>query len=186
MSHPIYFTFARAIRPAFRFPFPKRWKLFARVLNNDHLNERWQGKPVRWTRSKTNSYLIPCDLSVFSGRIAWYFRRWYENETESVIQSLLAPGDTFVDVGGNVGMASLAARRSIGASGSIVAFEPNPRIAAIYQQSMRHNGIENYTLVEAALGPVAGTSEFFVPDENHGEAHIGSDSHSRPGEGPAG
>ena len=100
-------------RPFLRFPFPGRWKIFALLLNNPSVAGLWHGAGLRWTRSKTNGYIVPCDLSVFSGRIAWIFRRWYEIDTESVLQAILPIGGIFVDIGANVGMASLSARRAV-------------------------------------------------------------------------
>jgi FkbM family methyltransferase len=170
------------MRPAMAHPFPKRWKVFAKTVNNAALAPWWQGAGLRWTRSKTDGYLMPCDLTVFSGRIAWFFRRWYEIDTQSVLRTLLPPGGTFIDIGANIGMASLSARRAIGERGLILAFEPQPRIAAIYCEAMRRNGIANAELVNAALSDVAGTIEFFSPHENHGEGHVGSQPDGRPGQ----
>lgn len=177
-----FYRFAiQLCRPFLRFPFPGRWKIFALLLNNPSVALLWHGAGLRWTRSKTNEHFIPCDLSVFSGRIAWIFRRWYEIDTESVLQTILPKGGTFVDIGANVGMASLSARRAIGATGRIVAFEPQPAISEIFRMAMQKNQLKNVELVEAAISSHAGTAAFFSPDENHGEAHFDAQIDKRPG-----
>ena len=182
MVKQAYLLAARAIRPLMGIPFPSRWRAFALLANNKRVNSFWHDQPLIWTKSKTTGFEVPCDMSVFSGRIAWFFRRWYEIETESVLRTLLKNGGNFVDVGGNVGMASLVAYSAIGSSGKILAFEPNPKVAAIYRATMDRNGISNYSLVEAAVGGERKTTEMFVPKENHGEAHVGSDCSGRAGE----
>jgi len=164
---------ARTLRPVFRFPFPKRWSIFRMLVNNPEANAKWAGYPVRWTRSKTTGLEIPCDLSVFSGRIAWFFRRWYEIDTESVIMTLLGKGDVFLDIGGNVGMASLAARSVVGPEGQVYTFEPNPNVAAINREALRRNSITNVELREAAISDRPGIADLFVPFRNHGEATLG-------------
>ncbi len=44
-----------------------------------------------------------------------------------MILRVLAPGDTILDVGANIGVFSVLASLSVGPSGRIVAFEPDPR-----------------------------------------------------------
>jgi FkbM family methyltransferase len=44
----------------------------------------------------------------------------------AALQSLLGPGDTFVDCGANLGLWTLAAAALVGERGTVVAFEPNP------------------------------------------------------------
>ena len=181
MNTSLYLSLARAARPLFSLPYPKSWAAFHFLVNRDDRKHHWNDEPVLWTKSKSNGFEIPCDLSVFSGRIAWYFRHWYELATESVIQSLLPKGGTFIDIGGNVGMATLAARKAVGPDGRIFAFEPNPQVADIFAASIAYNGLDNVTLTRKAVGPETRRADFFVPDENHGEAQIGDPQTDRPG-----
>ena len=87
---------------------------------------------------------------------------------------MLNPGDTFIDIGANIGMASLAARRAIGETGTIYAFEPNPKVISVNREALKRNGIRNVRLHEAVLTDSEGTVELFVPLRNHGEATIGT------------
>ena len=88
-------------------------------------------------------------------RNLYYFGLWEPN-LSSWLESRLAPGDVFVDVGANVGYFTLLAARLVGASGAVVAVEAMP---AIYEHLLRHvraNGLTNCRCVnEAAVGPDA-------------------------------
>lgn len=179
-NYRAYRRLATLARPLFSAPYPGRWRLFD-FVNNPKYQNCWRGAELRWTKSKVIGMEIPCDLATFSGRIAWFFRRWYELETQSAILSLLPRGGTFVDIGANVGMASLAAARAVGAEGRIVAFEPNPAIAAIFAEGIKRNRLSNVTLHNCAIGTQAREFDLFVPDSNHGEGSLATDFGDRPG-----
>jgi FkbM family methyltransferase len=59
----------------------------------------------------------------------------YETQTCRLFETLVREGDVVVDVGANVGQYSLLAARLCGASGRVLALEPNPAIF----QSLRRN-----------------------------------------------
>ena len=181
ISRRLYHALLGAARPLLRAGFPGRWKFIARFVNHPTFEPHWAGAPVRWMRGKVHGYLMPCDLGVFSGRSAYFMGRWYEADTQSLILSLLKPGDTFVDIGANVGMASLTAARAVGAQGQIVAFEPNPVVARIFAKAMAINRLSNVTLHVAAVGAEDGEAPLFVPDSNHGEGSLGTDFDDRDG-----
>lgn len=100
------------------------------------------GKRAFWTRV-VEPYLAwhPHKFmarTVFRSRIAgdtrdilhqyiYYFGVWEPHLTNWIGQQL-APGDTFIDVGANVGYFSLLASRLVGKSGVVVAIEPSPTI----------------------------------------------------------
>lgn len=181
MIRPFYRLAETLVAAPIAIGFPKRVVLFDRLINNPRFEHLWADQGLRWVRSKINGFLIPCDMKVFSGRLAYFFRRWYEIDTQSIILSLLHEGDTFVDIGGNVGMASLTAARAVGDRGRILAFEPNPDVHAIFREAIARNGIETIDLRNAAMGGEPGRLELFIPDENHGEASFGKPSTERAG-----
>jgi len=65
--------------------------------------------------------------------------RW-ERANTALVERLLAPGDTFVDVGANFGYFSMVAGPLIGAKGKLHCFEPIPRVAELLRQSLKANG----------------------------------------------
>lgn len=70
------------------------------------------------------------------------------------------PGDLFVDIGANLGVYSLLARRL---GFDTVLFEPEPRFAAFLVRNARAFG----TVIDVALGDRPGTAEFFVASESN-------------------
>jgi FkbM family methyltransferase len=84
----------------------------------------------------------------------------YEEHLRPVLSDLLSKGDTFIDVGANVGLYSLLASRIVGAHGSVHAFEPNSENCRLILLSLRHNAMNNVTLWPVALGAESGHSLF--------------------------
>ncbi|MBX3775489.1 FkbM family methyltransferase [Ralstonia insidiosa] len=63
-----------------------------------------------------------------------------ESGTRQLIERLLSPGDVFIDVGANVGMHSLAAARTMGGDGRVIAFEPYTPTAQLLERTTWMNG----------------------------------------------
>lgn len=58
------------------------------------------------------------------------FHGAYEPKSIALMRRLLRAGDTFLDIGANVGEFALAAVTAVGAAGRVVAMEPSPEICA--------------------------------------------------------
>jgi len=56
------------------------------------------------------------------------------------LTAFLKPGDTFVDVGANIGFYSLLAGRAVGPTGTVLAIEADPRTAEILIRHLQRNG----------------------------------------------
>ncbi|MGH9432797.1 MAG: FkbM family methyltransferase [Terriglobia bacterium] len=76
----------------------------------------------------------------------------FEIEETKAITSLLKPGMTFVDVGGNKGDFSLLAARAVGTAGRVLCFEPETQNVHWIRKSVELNGYHNVTVFEMALG----------------------------------
>lgn len=63
-----------------------------------------------------------------------------EPGTRLLIESILKPGKTFLDVGANIGMHTIAAARAMEGHGRILAFEPFKRTCHLLAQSVWLNG----------------------------------------------
>lgn len=97
----------------------------------------------------------------------------YERGTLSVIQNVLKPGDRFVDVGANVGLMSLVAAKTIGASGRVDSFEPLPEIRRLLKLSIEQNQFANIFLHELALGSTPSQMTIHRhPEVNRGSASL--------------
>ncbi|MEW5856160.1 MAG: FkbM family methyltransferase [Cyanobacteriota bacterium] len=76
----------------------------------------------------------------------------YEPHLLSWLKEWLQPGDTFWDIGANVGFTSLPAARIVGASGRVVAVEPSPSNLDWLKRHIELNQYKNIvTVVEAAV-----------------------------------
>ena len=81
----------------------------------------------------------------------------------ALVQKLLKPGGTFIDVGANVGLFSVAAGRQVGPTGSILSFEPAPETMSALTATMRLNGLSPIvTLHQSAAGRENGTAKLNV------------------------
>lgn len=84
-------------------------------------------------------------------------------------QKELRAGDTFVDIGANIGFYSLFAAQRVGRTGRVIAFEPEPRTFESLERSIQENGFAWATPHNMALSDREGTLPFhFVTD---GSAH---------------
>jgi FkbM family methyltransferase len=81
-------------------------------------------------------------------------------------------GDTFLDVGANVGWISLVASRCVGRGGRVVAFEPSPPLAGRLRYQRRVNFAHNLTVEAAAIGEVSGTTMLYL--HNSGDSDFNS------------
>lgn len=84
-------------------------------------------------------------------RSLFYFGT-YEPGTLNIMQSILKPGDTFVDVGANIGLMTLRAANLVGGEGKVYAFEPNPKTNEILRENIQKNNLFNVQVESFALG----------------------------------
>jgi FkbM family methyltransferase len=74
------------------------------------------------------------------------------------IKNYIKPGDTVIDVGGNLGFFVLILNELVGPSGKIYSFEPSGRLMKRLETTIRNNNISNVTVVNLALGESEGNS----------------------------
>ena len=72
--------------------------------------------------------------------------------TTALYRRVLAPGDIYVDVGAHVGFHTLIARSLVGATGRVIAIEPQPYNCERILTNWRANGFDNIMLYVAAAG----------------------------------
>lgn len=88
----------------------------------------------------------------------WYHLGIYEPETSRFIAAHLRPGDTFWDLGANAGYHTLMAARAVGATGRVIAVEPDPGTCEILREQLALNGIDCCTIVQAAVSDRPGST----------------------------
>jgi FkbM family methyltransferase len=107
-------------------------------------------------------------------RRMFYFPRAYWERLMSLpfgrfLASTLKEGQVFLDIGANVGFYSLFAAKRVGSSGRVIAFEPDPMTFESLARSLRHNGLDWASAVNAALSDREGELPFFTVSD--GSAH---------------
>nr|WP_246526725.1 FkbM family methyltransferase [Plastoroseomonas hellenica] len=78
-----------------------------------------------------------------------------EPGTITVIQALIKPGDTVIDVGAHLGLTVLPAARAAGPGGRVIAVEPGSRVAGLLRRNIALNALDEVVVVH---GCAAGAS----------------------------
>jgi FkbM family methyltransferase len=86
------------------------------------------------------------------------------------VQTGLRPGDVAVDVGCHKGAYTYWMRRSVGASGAVFAFEPQPGQVAYLRELFDSMDYDNVSLVPMALSDRVDRMSLYVPSGN-GKTH---------------
>jgi len=94
----------------------------------------------------------------------WLTGRWEPVITEC-FRRLLGPGDTFVDVGANIGYYSLLASRLVGPEGHVYSIEASPTIFRLLRANLALNHAPNVETVHAMAGGDDGEQEFWLASE---------------------
>lgn len=81
-------------------------------------------------------------------------------DEESFITSYLREGDTFIDVGANIGYVTLTAAKKIGNSGKIISIEPHPRTFIFLNKNIKANAFMNIETYNLAMGNENGKISF--------------------------
>lgn len=109
----------------------------------------------------------PFEDAVISRQL--FLNGYYEEGTAESVQRLLEPGDTFVDVGANIGEISLPASQRVGSQGIIIAIEAMPSTAQLLRDNIRLNDLpDNIIVQEIALSNRNDTVHLFTPPNNLG------------------
>jgi FkbM family methyltransferase len=88
-------------------------------------------------------------------KLVFAFRERYEPEL-SYLKMILSPGNTFVDVGANIGIYTLAASKIVGETGRVLAFEPSVQSSPLLAKNIALNGLTNVHTFPVALSQKKG------------------------------
>ena len=101
-----------------------------------------------------------CDLRDQVQRQIYY--GLYESLETRLVKQRLRKGDTFLDIGANVGYYTLLAAEAVGPPGKVHAFEPVSDVCALLTQNVRANSLTNVTVNELAMSGSRSDLELFV------------------------
>ena len=99
-------------------------------------------------------------------------------EDKEKVKKYIKPGDTVIDVGGNLGFFVLILNEIIGNEGRIFSFEPSMRLKARLEKTIKINNIQNVTIVNLALGESEGSTTLHYNPKQSGLSSIVSDFES--------
>ncbi len=92
-----------------------------------------------------------------------------------------AAGDTAVDIGANKGSYIYWMSRAVARTGRVVAFEPQPNLAAYLSKAVTACGLKNVVIEQKAVSGQSGEVILHVPGESSPEASL--ETHVRTREG---
>lgn len=91
----------------------------------------------------------------------WYDHDWAQlPEIAALRGRSLRPGARVFDIGAHQGVVAMMLAREVGASGHILAVEPNPHNASVAKKNRDLNGMTQLEILEAAVADRSGTVVF--------------------------
>jgi FkbM family methyltransferase len=90
-----------------------------------------------------------------------------------LLETCLAGGGTFVDVGANIGLYSLSIAAFLGTRGRVIAIEPEPVAHERLLINVAANAVSNVSVYKTAVGDRTGEVSFIHDDSNLGHSRVG-------------
>jgi FkbM family methyltransferase len=115
--------------------------------------------------------VLQLDPECFSQRLMlnyFYTERLIEPETSALVDMLLQPGDTFIDIGGHVGFYSMLAAGLVGPTGRVYVFEPERTNYTHLLSHIALNQCHHVFPFPWAVGDGTAVVDFFTNSDNDG------------------
>ncbi|MGH7739944.1 MAG: FkbM family methyltransferase [bacterium] len=137
-------------------------------------------KPLRWLYDHLYQWLKPRQVWVQGHRMVLDDQDSLELATREIYEPLetrlllenLRPGQTFLDIGANIGYYTLLAARQVGPQGKVFAFEPDPENFRILKTNVEFNGYSNATLLPQAVSAQSGEARLYLNPRNRGDHRL--------------
>lgn len=131
-------------------------------------DDLWKKAPKKTIRGKWHGYLMTLNLANWSERQTFFLGRFYDLETQLLIRAAVKPGDNFIDIGANIGMITLLAAHCVESTGTVYAFEPNPRAFEQLKANITTNQLQHVKLYQCGLAAHKGELTLSVITEHTG------------------
>ena len=125
---------------------------------------RWQNAGHIKARGKWHNYELDLDLANWSDRFVYFVGRHSDLPSQLALRTLLAPGETLVDIGANIGLMTLLGASAVGKSGRVISFEPNPVVVSRLRANVRDNNLSWVTIHDCALAEQDAVMQLSVVD----------------------
>lgn len=149
------------------------------LLASRYLNPRLRDHPRRRLIETGSGVRVAIDTQDLIQRYLYLFGVW-EPYMTGWLRERLRPGDTYVDIGANIGYYSLLAAQLVGDEGNVVAVEASPVFHQHLQRNVALNGHRNVRAINGAVSDTEKTLTFVLASS----ANMGANS-IVPYEGPA-
>jgi FkbM family methyltransferase len=182
------------LRPALRWV---QWPSF----QDRFITSRWAGvflredvippgiTPVPLWRLKTRAF---CDPYTFVGRRLYWFGRFNELHLDNYLRRQLKLGDTFIDIGCNLGQVSTLAATLVGPTGQVIGFDVQAHWArrvtdSLHEQGLTHATIHPFGISDQPAKVFLDRSDKIITDggvaiaddakalDRHGEVRVGDE-----------
>ena len=169
------------------------WTAFIRAISRTGVP---QLLPQTW-RAKVKSLIIPpikrlsrvnpnephrilghvMFLHPTSSSLARMAHETYEMDTVKVVERLLSPGMSFLDIGAHVGYYTLLGARLVGPNGTVYAFEPQPDVYRLLVKNIHMNGYSGIVVpIQKAVTEKGGSVLLYDSEKDSCSASIFSGS----------
>jgi len=130
----------------------------------------WRNLPTRYRviRDRHIGAYVSLDLADWNDRRHYFFGYHGDWGNRLLARRCLTAGDTYIDIGANIGVHSLYASRIVGKEGRVIAFEPNPATFSLLSAHLAVNRIGNCTVHNLALSNEAGELELSATSAHSG------------------
>jgi FkbM family methyltransferase len=135
-------------------------------LAGRYLNPRLRDAPRRRVIETADGARFAVDTQDLIQRYLYLFGTWEPRMTQW-LRRRLRPGDTFVDVGANIGYFSVLASQLVGPEGQVVAIEASRAFQDRLEQNARLNGCTNIRAVQTAVSDKQQTLTFILASSNN-------------------
>lgn len=118
-----------------------------------------------------NGLLAPADASDPATYDVW-LRGKFLPDLEWVVDKFAKRGSVAVDVGANLGFASIIMAAKVGDDGEVFAIEPNPCLYHKLQKAFSLNGFKNCHILQCACSSSADIANFFIDESDHTQSRV--------------
>jgi FkbM family methyltransferase len=111
---------------------------------------------------------ITIDLNDYGQIMHFYFP--YCPELRTLLDDVLQPGYTCIDLGANTGLLTMHMAEAVGDAGLVIAVDPNPGLIRQIQHTVDQCQVTNIRPLQAGISGAVGTARFAIPQGANSES----------------